>query len=357
MARQLLAGSSEQSMPCYREYTPHHRSQYLQHQCANSQTEASKLQIELPLPLEISRKPAMSQRKTITLLLCIGWTAYIGYSAITETGLYGKMVSFVNSVFGSYDPTMIGTGLWIVPIMLVVFTLLPRETKALAAQQVKSESEEANTSPEHTQLVIWEKSIPYLARSVVVGVLASALCAGIGLNMSDEDPVPTTLEFAELVEGSTSSGLVEIKGIVLTDAMTGIEETVSNHKTFTAYAPIIGPDAEEAGTEAAPLQYFQKVESSYAPSEGFFDAIGYLKREKLPVLVRESYAEAGLVLAEETYVIDSASLDWRDTLFMISSLIGVATFLLITFWIIGLIQRRKLRKLRKEAATANPLAG
>jgi len=165
--------------------------------------------------------------------------------------------------------------------------------------------------------------------------------------------VPPVIDFASLSE-KPPRGFVEIEGIVVTDAMTGIEETIDTYTEYIVYAPIVATDATEGGTEAAPFKYFQKIQSRNTPSEGLFDRVGYLKRAALPILVREAYAEAGIIVAKETYVLDSSALDWRGTLFMIATLAGIAGFILSMLWLMYL---GVLRRLRKAAAPVDPLVG
>ena len=70
--------------------------------------------------------------------------------------------------------------------------------------------------------------------------------------------------------------------------------------------------------------------------------------------MRETYAEAGIIVAKETYVLDSSALDWRGTLFMIATLAGIAGFILSMLWVMYL---GVLRRLRKAAARVDPLVG
>jgi len=289
----------------------------------------------------------LTNKKIIAILFVVGWTAYMAYAVLNQTGLYALAISLQDNLFGAYDPIWTVILMWLVPVTVAAYHISPAAFHPAAAQAGDIGNPDAeHPTPEAAELARMGTVIRVTGWSILVGALATAACVGVGMKMPVGHEDPVVIDIATLTDSEPPRGRVEIQGRVLFDAMTWIEEEGDSSTTITAYVPIVAAGKDlGGGSNGGPFRFFQKVQTyGSEPTEAFFDRIGYLKPEVLPVLLRDVYEENGMELAKRTYVLDGSALNWRETMFVSGGVIGMISVMVFAVWIGLLIRRRRLRK-------------
>lgn len=295
----------------------------------------------------------MQIRQPVAAIFAALWTAYMAYSFLTQSGLYAAAVSWQSSTFGSYDPILTILGMWLVPTIIALFIAFPKSFAA-AAEANYGNADQDTTEGDPAESV----EIDRLGTNIRIFGWAMPLCllvvggaTAIGLKLPSGHAAPTVIDMATLGDSAPAKGRIQLEGTAITDAMMGIEEDMDGSITISAFVPIVATGTEEnAGSAAAPFQYFQKVETRGTdPAPSLFNRVGYLKQQALPVLVREGYEEYGIAVAKKTFVLDSSALNMRETLFMTAALAGVFLIIIFAIWLGFIIRRARLRKALRQS--------
>ena len=268
-------------------------------------------------------------RAIIALGVLGSWTAYWGWQVYTETGLYAVAVRRVVDFFGSVDAPFItfmgwtlGCVVLIVPLILI-FRLLGISQSPVQAPQPHDPSASARRA------------------GVFCLVLALFIGASAGGAYFYAQTLPDGTEAPQLI--SASKGLaadfpmstkVLLEGDRYNELGAILTETSDNSYSETHYVPVVPTGVNPRSVEIQFIEVYRTRDENF-PASVFSDE-GYISQTTVELLARDVMVDAGVTLAETTYLIETSSGGPRLDVTIMSY---IAMFVAALFFVIGLYLR------------------
>jgi len=268
--------------------------------------------------------------RTIVALGIFGsWTAYWGWQVYTETGLYAAIVRRVVSFFGSVDAPFIAFMGWTLgSVVLIIPLILILSLFGISRDPVQAPQPH-------------DPSVSTRRAGVFCLVLALLIGAGAGGAYFYAQTLPDGTEAPQLI--SASKGLpadfpmstkVLLEGDRYHELGAIVTETSGNSYSETHYVPVVPAGVNPRSVEIQFIEVYRTRDGNF-PASVFSDE-GYISQTAVELLARDIMVDAGVTLAETTYLIETSSGGPRLDVTIMSY---IAMFVAALFFVIGLYLR------------------
>ena len=268
-------------------------------------------------------------RAIIALGIFGSWTAYWVWQVYTETGLYAAAVRRVVIFFGSVDAPFIAFAGWTLGSVILIFPLI-------LIINVLGISQDPVQAPQPH-----DPSVSTRRAGVVCFVLALFIGAGASGAYFYAQTLPDGTEAPQLI--SASKGLpadfrmntkILLEGDRYVELGAIVTETSDNSYWETHYVPVVPVGVNPRSVEIQFVEVYTTRDGNYPVS--VFSDEGYISQTSVELLARDVMVDAGVTLAETTYLIETLSGGPR---FDVTIMSYIAMFVAALFFVIGLYLR------------------
>ncbi len=253
--------------------------------------------------------------KLVFCALALLSTLYCAWSYFFQTGLYALVVRLLSQHLEVYRPWLTILGIWVVLAGLPLFYAFRGKSKH--EYQLK-----------HSELSRWLKIKTALLGLATLAVTASALAAYMMSSHAPSDTQPPIqIDISNASDKSLWFQRVTLKGKPITGAAVLTEGSGDSLAfSITRYTPI-----SASGNKREPIKFVEMLSSDSVEqiNRGAVSLTGFVLPKSVPVLVRESFKESGLVLADRVYVIGREVYSAQNILMFLSIALGLLALALI----------------------------
>lgn len=253
-------------------------------------------------------------RRILAIALALVWTAYWLWSFITEAGLAAYVARLQVEYFGGFEVTLTLVFGWLIGLALA-FSIAPKTETGDVDYDLPEREVDPNANARRAAKWV-----------MIAGLVGGAAGAGglyqYGKGHADGTQPPIEIDVASFDADTLPLGqLVTLLGD-RPDFGAIITETVDGKETDIYYIPVTPKGSDPS---AAPIQFLQVLRSdpSTQPSETMFQSSGYLRDESIELLARDVLRDQGLIVAEDTYLVEVKALSPQYEMFKFAGIAGV----------------------------------
>jgi len=272
--------------------------------------------------------------KFICFIAVLLISLYCAWSYFFQNGLYALVVSLLSQNYEVYRPTLTIFGLWLT--LLAIPMWFAFKTKGRHEYQLKYS--------ELSKRLKIKTTILGLA-TVVAGTSAVGIYQLSSNAPSETDP-PMEIDLTKSPTERLWFKRVTISGRAIKNAAV---LTQGNGETralsITRYTPI-----SSNGRKSEPIKFVEVFSSNSAPliNSSPVSLSGFVMPRSVPVLVKESFLENGIELANSTYLVSRKVYDTQRILIYVSIALGVLTVLLLLRLVSAPFRNRRKLRLQKD---------
>ncbi len=267
---------------------------------------------------------------------------YAAWSWIFQTGLYAILIRWQADTFNNYFPTLTFAAIFLallLPIILIE-KIIGGSGKGL---QIKKGDMEVSLNELQARL---KKRSRHFLIGMFLFIGAALGAFYVGQNAPDENQETISVDLRNFEEGNYWFKKVKLNGSLLTNSSYSItsKNNRRGHTSETRYTPIASPNGKKSPIHFVHLQtsnHNSRINPNLALT-------GFVRPSVLPVLVRDTFEQDGLVMADRVHVIGSSVLSLQMTLYITTGFCGLIAFFLFFSFIFSPIARRRLTKQWRE---------